>query len=208
MTSTRRRPSSTSDEADHDIAVRPTGRARPPRRRSSKRRGGDMRAFQLKEYVGPAGLELVELPAPEPADDAVLVDVRAIGVNFPDLLMTRGQYQFRPDLPTVPGCEVAGQVVRPGRGRRRRRGPGGHGTVRRCPRRRRPGPWLLGADPRADRWARGGRGARPARRLALRRGAAGARPRGPDPRHRLRGRTDPQVKVNRLLLRNVGVLGV
>jgi NADPH:quinone reductase len=54
----------------------------------------------------------VELPAPEPAPDAVLVDVRAIGVNFPDLLMTKGQYQFRPDLPTVPGCEVAGQVVR------------------------------------------------------------------------------------------------
>jgi NADPH2:quinone reductase len=41
----------------------------------------------------------------------VLVDVRAIGVNFPDLLMTKGQYQYRPDLPTVPGCEVAGQVV-------------------------------------------------------------------------------------------------
>jgi NADPH:quinone reductase len=71
-----------------------------------------MRAFQLKEYVGPAGLELVELPAPEPAPDAVLVDVRAIGLNFPYLLMTTGQYQFRPDLPTVPGCEVAGQVVR------------------------------------------------------------------------------------------------
>jgi NADPH:quinone reductase len=71
-----------------------------------------MRAFQLKEYIGPAGLELVELPAPEPAPDAVLVDVRGIGVNFPDLLMTKGQYQFRPDLPTVPGCEVAGEVVR------------------------------------------------------------------------------------------------
>jgi NADPH2:quinone reductase len=54
----------------------------------------------------------VELPAPEPAPDAVLVDVRAIGVTFPDLLMTTGQYQFRPDLPTVPGCEVASQVVR------------------------------------------------------------------------------------------------
>jgi NADPH:quinone reductase len=71
-----------------------------------------MRAFQLKEYVGPAGLELVDLPPPEPAADAVRVDVRAIGVNFPDLLMTKGQYQYRPDLPTVPGCEVAGQVVR------------------------------------------------------------------------------------------------
>jgi NADPH:quinone reductase-like Zn-dependent oxidoreductase len=67
----------------------------------------EMRAFQLKDHIGPAGLELVELPAPEPARDAVLVDVRAIGANSPDLLMTKGQYQYHPDLPTVPGCEVA-----------------------------------------------------------------------------------------------------
>jgi NADPH2:quinone reductase len=33
-------------------------------------------------------------------------------VNFPDLLMTQGKYQYRPDLPVVPGCEVAGEVVR------------------------------------------------------------------------------------------------
>lgn len=71
-----------------------------------------MRAFQLKEYAGPAGLEPVDLPAPEPGPEEVLVDVRAIGVNFPDLLMTKGQYQYRPELPAVPGCEVAGEVVR------------------------------------------------------------------------------------------------
>lgn len=71
-----------------------------------------MRAFQLTEYVGPSGLELVDLPAPEPGLLDVLVDVRAIGVNFPDLLMTKGQYQYRPDLPAVPGCEVAGEVAR------------------------------------------------------------------------------------------------
>ena len=71
-----------------------------------------MRAFQLTEYVGPGGLEQVELPTPEPGPEEVLVDVRAIGVNFPDLLMTKGQYQYRPELPTVPGCEVAGEVVR------------------------------------------------------------------------------------------------
>jgi NADPH:quinone reductase len=55
-----------------------------------------MRAFQLKEYVGPAGLELVELPAPQPAPDTVLVDVRAIGVNFPDLLRTKGSTRSAP----------------------------------------------------------------------------------------------------------------
>lgn len=71
-----------------------------------------MRAFQLKEYVGPAGLEPTDLPAPDPGELHVLIDVKAIGVNFPDLLMTKGLYQYRPELPTVPGCEVAGRVVR------------------------------------------------------------------------------------------------
>jgi NADPH:quinone reductase len=71
-----------------------------------------MRALHLKEYVGPAGLELVEPPAPEPAPDVELVDVRALGVNFPRPAHDRGQYQFRPHLSTVPGGEVAGQVVR------------------------------------------------------------------------------------------------
>jgi NADPH2:quinone reductase len=71
-----------------------------------------MRAFELKDYVGPTGLRLADRPAPEPRPDEVLIDVRAIGVNFPDLLMTQGKYQYRPDLPVVPGCEVAGEVVR------------------------------------------------------------------------------------------------
>jgi NADPH2:quinone reductase len=71
-----------------------------------------MRAFQLNEYVGPGGLVSVDVPVPEPGADGVLVEVRAIGVNFPDLLMTKGLYQHRPHLPTVPGCEVAGVVLR------------------------------------------------------------------------------------------------
>src|SRR6185369_5353890 len=41
---------------------------------------------------------------------SVIIDVRAIGVNYPDLLITQGRYQLRPDLPFVPGCEVAGVV--------------------------------------------------------------------------------------------------
>ncbi|WBB61251.1 NADPH:quinone oxidoreductase family protein [Streptomyces sp. WMMC500] len=71
-----------------------------------------MRAFQLTQYAGPAGLRPAEVPAPEPGVEGVLVDVRAIGVNFPDLLMTKGLYQYRPDLPAIPGCEVAGVVER------------------------------------------------------------------------------------------------
>src|SRR3954453_23827048 len=71
-----------------------------------------MRAFELEDYVGPDGLRLADRPAPDPLPDEVLVDARAIGVNFPDLLMTQGKYQYRPDPPVVPGCEVAGGVVR------------------------------------------------------------------------------------------------
>jgi NADPH2:quinone reductase len=40
----------------------------------------------------------------------VLIDVRAAGVSFPDVLQTRGEYQYKPDLPFVPGAEVAGVV--------------------------------------------------------------------------------------------------
>lgn len=71
-----------------------------------------MRAILLRDTVGPDGLEEAELPEPEPAADEVLIDVRAAGVAFPDLLLTHGRYQHTPELPFVPGVEVAGTVLR------------------------------------------------------------------------------------------------
>ncbi len=68
-----------------------------------------MRALQIGRLDGPEALELVDIPEPE-AGDAVLVDVTAAGVAFPDLLLTRGRYQIRPDPPFTPGVEVAGTV--------------------------------------------------------------------------------------------------
>ncbi|NTX15723.1 NADPH:quinone oxidoreductase family protein [Myxococcus sp. CA056] len=68
-----------------------------------------MRALQLQRLEGPEGLTLVEVPEPDAAD-AVLIDVVAAGVSFPDLLLTRGQYQLKPPVPFVPGVEVAGVV--------------------------------------------------------------------------------------------------
>ncbi len=70
-----------------------------------------MRAFQLHDYIGPDGLRLVQLDPPVPGEGELLLKCEAIGVNFPDLLMTKGQYQYRPELPVVPGCEVAGCVI-------------------------------------------------------------------------------------------------
>jgi NADPH2:quinone reductase len=68
-----------------------------------------MRAVRLVSLDGPDGLEVAEVPEPAPGD-RVVVEVHAAGVGFPDLLMTRGRYQFRPDPPFVPGIEMAGVV--------------------------------------------------------------------------------------------------
>ena len=70
-----------------------------------------MRAIQIVELSGPeSALELVDIA--EPGGDGVLIDVRAAGVSFPEVLQTRGAYQIKPELPFVPGSEVAGVVKR------------------------------------------------------------------------------------------------
>ena len=58
-----------------------------------------------------SGLAVETLDVPEPGPGDVLVRMRAASVNFPDLLMTQGRYQFRPELPFIPGIEGAGEVV-------------------------------------------------------------------------------------------------
>ena len=67
-----------------------------------------MRAAQVTRLDGPDAVEVVDLP--EPDGDGVLIEVAAAGVCFPDVLLTRGRYQVTPDLPFVPGSEVAGLV--------------------------------------------------------------------------------------------------
>lgn len=67
----------------------------------------------LSDDFSGLAVESIDLPAPGPTD--VLVRMRAASVNFPDLLMTQGRYQFRPELPFVPGIEGAGDVVALGR---------------------------------------------------------------------------------------------
>jgi NADPH2:quinone reductase len=69
-----------------------------------------MRAVRCHELTGPSALRVDELPEPTADAGQVLVDVRAAGVNFPDVLITEGKYQFKPTPPFVPGGEVAGVV--------------------------------------------------------------------------------------------------
>ncbi len=61
--------------------------------------------------TGPNSIRIEELkPKPLQAGD-IRIAVKAAGLNFPDLLMTYGKYQFRPDPPFIPGLEVAGEVI-------------------------------------------------------------------------------------------------
>lgn len=69
-----------------------------------------MKAQVIVSETGPEGLELQELPAPQPQPGLYVVDVRSCGICFPDLLMTQGKYQMRPPVPFTPGTEVSGVV--------------------------------------------------------------------------------------------------
>ena len=70
-----------------------------------------MRALQVTELrADHAGAALADLAVPQPGPGDVRVRVRAAAVNFPDLLMTRGASQLKPDLPFVSGLEFAGEV--------------------------------------------------------------------------------------------------
>jgi NADPH2:quinone reductase len=75
-----------------------------------------MRAVRCHELIGPAGLRVDEVEAPVAGDGEILVDVRAAGVNFPDVLVTRGKYQFKGEPPFIPGGEIAGVVAAVGAG--------------------------------------------------------------------------------------------
>ena len=62
------------------------------------------------------GCRVTAWPIPEPAPGELLIRIRAGALGFPDLLMTRGGYQHKPELPFVPGGDMAGDVVALGEG--------------------------------------------------------------------------------------------
>jgi len=70
-----------------------------------------MRAAQIQTLTGPADITVAEVPEPTPGPDDVLIDVHCVGVSFPDLLLSKGEYQLKPDLPFSPGVDVSGTVI-------------------------------------------------------------------------------------------------
>jgi len=70
-----------------------------------------VRAVLCKGYGPPDSLVLEDIDPPPMMAGGVRIRVRAVGVNFPDVLLIKGEYQFKPPLPFAPGGEVAGEVV-------------------------------------------------------------------------------------------------
>ncbi len=75
-----------------------------------------MKAVQFRQFGPPEVLHIVEIPAPVPAQGEVLVRVHAAGVNYFEVLIRADRYAVTPELPMIPGVEVAGIVERIGPG--------------------------------------------------------------------------------------------
>lgn len=69
-----------------------------------------MKALLCKQHGLPDTLVLEDTPDPVPGAGEVVVDMKAAGVNFPDVLIIQNKYQFKPPLPFAPGAELAGVI--------------------------------------------------------------------------------------------------
>ena len=70
-----------------------------------------MRAVQVVTPTGPSDVVVREVDEPTPGADDVLIEVHRVGVSFPDLLLSRGEYQMKPEMPFSLGVDVAGTVI-------------------------------------------------------------------------------------------------
>jgi len=70
-----------------------------------------MKAMIATQWGEPSEMQYAEVADPTPGPGQVLIDVKAVGCNFPDILIVQGKYQMKPPLPFSPGLEVAGVVL-------------------------------------------------------------------------------------------------
>lgn len=75
-----------------------------------------MKAALCKTLDGPQALTIEDIAPPLPKSGQALVRVTAVGLNFADTLITKGKYQFKPELPFAPGAEIAGVIELPAAG--------------------------------------------------------------------------------------------
>lgn len=75
-----------------------------------------MKALLSTQVGGPETLVIEDIPSPEPGPGMVVVSVKAVGVNYPDVLIIEDKYQFKPPRPFSPGSEISGVIKSVGEG--------------------------------------------------------------------------------------------
>lgn len=73
-----------------------------------------MKAIVCKEFGPPSALVYEDIQLPEVGEKQIRLKVKACSLNFPDTLIIQGLYQFKPELPFVPGSDIAGVVLEVG----------------------------------------------------------------------------------------------
>ena len=73
-----------------------------------------MKAIVCNNFGPIQDIEYKEVDQPKLEDDSVIIDVKSVGVNFPDGLLVQGKYQLKPETPFIPGMEVAGKIMKTG----------------------------------------------------------------------------------------------
>ena len=73
-----------------------------------------MKAIVCNNFGPIQDIEYKEVDQPKLDDDSVSIDVKSVGVNFPDGLLVQGKYQLKPETPFIPGMEVAGEIMKTG----------------------------------------------------------------------------------------------
>jgi len=73
-----------------------------------------MKAIVCNNFGPIQDIEYKEVDQPKLDYDSVIIDVKSVGVNFPDGLLVQGKYQLKPETPFIPGMEVAGEIMKTG----------------------------------------------------------------------------------------------
>ena len=73
-----------------------------------------MKAIVCNDFGPIQNIEYKDVNEPIIQDESVIINVKSVGVNFPDGLLVQGKYQLKPETPFIPGMEVAGEIVKIG----------------------------------------------------------------------------------------------
>ena len=70
-----------------------------------------MKAIVCNNFGPIQNIEYKDVKKPIIQDKSVIINVKSVGVNFPDGLLVQGKYQLKPETPFIPGMEVAGEII-------------------------------------------------------------------------------------------------